>query len=517
MKLKRQSLISQGSLSRRYQTATEAWQRRNFEQAIEILERVSQLDPANAFLLLNLGHWYGMRYDYAAAERCFEKAARIAPNKTETLAMAGMHCGDFGNYAMAERFFLRAVEQANAVPKMFAQLATVYERQRRLDEAAGMVERALRLNGATAPALLVKARLERQAGRIEAAEQTIRSVVTKPNSDGWIYAQAWYELGLILDRQGKYDEAMAAFVPAKTLLNSQAGRFVSELKVVRQRIQNMRENLNVETLQCWFDTLPSLTPLRRVALLGGHPRSGTTLLEQVLDSHPDITSVEETEIFHDDAYMPLANRMPEGTPILSFLEPAPVDALQRSRANYFRSAELFLGQPIGDRLLIDKNPSLTFLIPPLLRIFPEIKLLIALRDPRDVVLSCFMQPIRLSQGSSAYLTLGRTVDEYASMMSLWQTLRPMLEGRYLEVRYEEMVNDLEPVARRTLDFLGVPWDARVLGFDKHARQKVVRSPTFADVTQPVYKRAVGRWRNYQKFLEPHLEKLEPFVKAWGYE
>jgi hypothetical protein len=73
------------------------------------------------------------------------------------------------------------------------------------------------------------------------------------------------------------------------------------------------------------------------------------------------------------------------------------------------------------------------------------------------------------------------------------------------------------VARRTLDFLGVPWDARVLGFDAHARQKVVRSPTYADVTKPVYKRAVGRWRNYQKYLEPHLEKLAPFVKAFGYE
>jgi len=80
-----------------------------------------------------------------------------------------------------------------------------------------------------------------------------------------------------------------------------------------------------------------------------------------------------------------------------------------------------------------------------------------------------------------------------------------------------MVEDLESVARRTLDFLGVAWDERVLRFDEHARQKLVRSPTYADVTQPVYKRARGRWRNYRKYLEPHLEKLEPFVKAFGYE
>jgi hypothetical protein len=191
--------------------------------------------------------------------------------------------------------------------------------------------------------------------------------------------------------------------------------------------------------------------------------------------------------------------------------------IRRARANYFHSAGLFLGRPVGDRLLMDKNPSLTFLIPALIRIFPEIKLIIALRDPRDVVLSCFMQTIPPGQVSSAYLTLENTVEEYSTMMSLWQLLMPLLNGRFLQVRYEDMVEDLESVARKTLDFLGIPWDARVLGFDEHARRKVVRSPTYADVTKPVYKSAVGRWRNYQKYLEPHLEKLEPFVKAFGYE
>jgi hypothetical protein len=79
------------------------------------------------------------------------------------------------------------------------------------------------------------------------------------------------------------------------------------------------------------------------------------------------------------------------------------------------------------------------------------------------------------------------------------------------------VEDLESVAQRTLGFLDVPWDASVLDFDRHAREKIVRSPTYADVAKPVYKSARGRWRNYQKYLEPHLEKLAPFVKAFGYE
>jgi tetratricopeptide (TPR) repeat protein len=517
MKLKPAKLVSQGTLNRLLQTANDAWNRKKYQEGIETLERASKLDPANVSFLLELGRMHGQRYDFAAAEPYFEKAVRVSPNPTETLAGAGVLAGDFGDFATSERYFLRALERPNATAKMFAQLAKLYERLRRLDESAAMVDRALRLNPHCPPALLTRARLERQAGQIEAAETTIRAYISQPNPDVWVQAQSWYELGQILDRQGRYDEAMAAFIPAKALLNAQASRPLHELKVVRERIQLLQANLNVEIVQRWLDAAPSLAPARRFALLGGHPRSGTTLLEQVLDSHPDITSLEETTIFHDDAFMPLVNRLPDNAPILSVLESATAETLQLSRNSYFKSADSFLGQPAGGRLLVDKNPSLTFMIPPLLRIFPEVKLLIALRDPRDVVLSCFMQPLPLAQGSAGYLTLGGTIAEYAAMMGLWQMLKPMLAGHFLEVRYEDMVADLESVARKTLNFLGVAWDERVLKYDEHARQKAVRSPTYADVTQKVYTRARGRWRNYQKYLEPHLDTLEPFVKAFGYE
>jgi hypothetical protein len=85
------------------------------------------------------------------------------------------------------------------------------------------------------------------------------------------------------------------------------------------------------------------------------------------------------------------------------------------------------------------------------------------------------------------------------------------------VRYEDMVDDLGAVARRTLEFLDVPWDERVLAFNEHAKGKIVRSPTYADVGKPIYKTSQGRWRHYQKLFEPHLATLEPFAKAFGYE
>jgi tetratricopeptide (TPR) repeat protein len=490
---------------------------KRFAEAIELLERASRLDPANIGILLDLGRMYGLRYNLAAAERCFEKALRLTPSKTKTLAIVGRQSEEFASPAMAEGYYRRASEQADATPEMLVQLAKLQERQRHSNEAGELIERALRLNPQCAEAQLIRARLARQAGLLENAEKTLLSLLQQSQPDAWLQAQALYELAQITDRQGRYDDAMAFLDRAKQLMQLDSPRWLNELKIVRNRLTEMQANLSVEKLRHWFENAVSLQPARRIALLGGHPRSGTTLLEQVLDSHPDIKSVEETTIFHDDAYMPLANNMPHETPMVSVLEAADNEALLNSRKSYFRSVESFLGQSMGSRLLIDKNPSLTFLIPPLLRIFPEIKLLIALRDPRDVVLSCFMQPLPMGQVSAGYLSLENTIEEYCAMMRLWLALRPMIAGHYLEVRYEDMVEDLESVARQSLTFLGVPWDAQVLGFDAHARQKLVRSPTYADVTQPVYKRAKGRWRNYQKYLEPHLARLESFVKTFGYD
>jgi hypothetical protein len=310
---------------------------------------------------------------------------------------------------------------------------------------------------------------------------------------------------------------MVAFVSAKALLAPEAAPHIAGARQVRSQLNELRIALNPEILKRWNEFKSELQPLHRLALLCGHPRSGTTLLEQVLDSHPDIVSAEETNIFHDNAYPLLTRNAPMDATVLSVLESASVSALREARANYFRIVEKFLGNPIGGRLLIDKNPILTFLIAPFVRIFPEAKFLVALRDPRDVCLSCFMQPLPLNQSGAAYLTLEGTVEDYVALMSMYQTLSPHLLNEHIEVRYEDMVEDLESVSRKVLGFLGLEWDERVLRFDEHARQKLVRSPTYAEVTKPVFKRAVGRWHHYQKYLEPYLEKLAPFAEGFGYE
>jgi len=513
--MKRPQLISPGSLNRMIAEAAGAWNRGDWPQSLELLERAAKFDPANIHILLNLGERYGFRYRSADAERCFDKAARLAPNKTEVLATAGRLAAGFGDYPLAERFFRSALEQKNVSADTVARLAEIYERLRRADDAAALVAHALRLDPADPLARLTQAKLHRSAGEMAEAEAVLRPALTCASRE--LRSRCFYELGALCDRQGRYDDAMAAWLEAKNCLRPDAPAQLAQLQPIIRHLQEMRENVSAEMLARWHASgREALQPWHRVALLAGHARSGTTLLEQVLDSHPDLVSAEETEIFTNEAYLPLRRNLPPETSMLAGLDAAPANELHRSRENFYRTMESHIGSPLNGRLLIDKNPGRHYLMPAMVRILPEIKFLVALRDPRDVVLSCFMQPHPISTGTVEFLDLGNSVTRYGRVMGMWQTLKPLLPNPVLEVRYEDMVADLESVARQSLDFLGVPWDAKVLGFDEHARNKLVRSPTYADVTQKIYKRAQGRWQHYQKYLEPHLAKLEPFVKAFGY-
>jgi hypothetical protein len=309
---------------------------------------------------------------------------------------------------------------------------------------------------------------------------------------------------------------MSVLLEVKAIQRSQAAPYAATLRLMQERGTEMERTITADVLARWRADAAKLHPPRRIALLCGHPRAGTTLLEQVLDAHDDITTAEETKIMHDEAYLPLIRDFPEGTGILETLDAAPPSLLCHARENYFRCTELFIQKPIGGRLLVDKNPALNLLIPMVVRVFPEAKFLVAVRDPRDVVMSCFLQGLPLTPISSAYLSLEGTVRQYASAMGFWLDMLPRMEDQWIHVRYEELIDDLPRVARSALSFLGVEFDERVLRFHEHARTKRVKSPSHAEVIQPLYRRAVGRWRNYERYLEPYLAGVERFLKAFNY-
>lgn len=491
----------------------EAWENLDYQKGIRLIERAVRKEPGNPSLLLRLAQAHVQRYDFAAGERYIEKAVKLSSNRTQTLEKAGQLCLGLENVEMAFRYFKRASQKEVSIGTLL-NLVDLCIRDRRLEEAAEFLSRA---DHKDSRVLFQEAALRRVQGQISDAETLLRELLANSATGREARIRALYELGGILDGAGQYDAAMAAWQEAKMLYGAQAAPFKANLEHMQSRAAEMVQTITADVLDRWRADAGRLQLARRIALLCGHPRSGTTLLEQVLDAHSDIISAEETKLMHDEAYLPLIRDLPEGTAILPALEAASPALISRVRNNYFACAELLLRKAIGGRLLVDKNPSLNLMIPIVVRMFPETKFLVALRDPRDVVMSCFMQALPLTAVSSAYLTVESTVNQYANVMGFWLEMRPRMGDRWMEVRYEDMVEDLPAVARSVLGFLGVGYEESVLKFHEHARTKRVHSPSHAEVRKPLYRTAVGRWRNYQKYLEPHLAGLERFIKAFHYQ
>ena len=501
------------TIDRLQQEAKEAWENLDYQKSIHLIERAARKDPGNPSLLFNLGQAYVQRYDFTTGERYLEKAVKLSANRTQALEKAGQICLGLECVEMAFHYFKRASQKKEVSIGTLLNLVDMCIRDRRLEEAAEFLTRT---DHHDSRVLFQEAALRRAQGQPQEAETLFRDLLANPATLSSARIRALYELGGILDGAGQYDAAMAAWQEAKTLYGAHAAPFKANLQHMQGRAAEMEQTINTDVLDRWRADAAKLQPPRRIALLCGHPRSGTTLLEQVLDAHSDIISAEETKLMHDEAYLPLIRDLPEGTGILTALDSASPALITRVRKNYFHCADLLLRRPVGTRLLMDKNPALNLMIPIVVRIFPETKFLVALRDPRDVVMSCFMQALPLTPVSSAYLTLEGTVNQYANVMGFWLEMRPRMANHWMEVRYEEMVDDLPAAAHSVLGFLGLGYEENVLKFYEHARTKRVHSPSHADVRKPLYRTAVGRWRNYQKYLDPCMPALERFLKAFNY-
>ena len=505
-------------LSRLFAEARQHLNQGDHASAIEILERAHRMAPANGKIVLDLGYANALGYDFAAAGGWFEKAIQLAPDKTGVLMAIAARWSEVRQFDASANAFEQVLDQKNLPLGALFGLAKVCLRQRRLDKAAEIAERAMQLYGTHEAALLTRAKVCRETGQLEEAEKALRAVLAKAGCETEAKATALYELGAVLDKQARYDEAMTAFLDAKAALRvtSEPARKILRLK--QAGIKQVQTGMSAAIVERWRKAGEAeLQPRRKLALLCGHARSGTTLLEYVLDAHPQIVSADETSVFQSKAYPVISRSRSANASLVSDLDWISSRNVRQIRAEYFRGMESFLGQPIGDRLLIDKNPALTADMAAVCRVFPEARFLVALRDPRDVCLSCFMQAVPVLPDTVPWLTLEDTIEHYILITDMWLALKPCLGNAAMEVRYEDLVENLEGSARRVLGFLAVDWDERVLRFNEHAQSKTVCSPTYAEVTQPLFKTAVGRWRHYQKYFEPHLERFAPTLRALGYE
>ncbi len=535
---------------------------KRFAEAEHCYRRAIELEPKFADAYNNLGTCLRELKRSEEAETVYRKALELLPNNPETLDNLALAVKDLERLDEAAEIFRRALAIEQRSDKIHLHYGTVLLDQGKTDEAAAATERALALNPDSHDAINVMGRVAFERGELEAALAHYRRALSlKPD-----LADAYNNMGNVLKELGQLDEAQQTYLKALALdpkvtgvyvnladskkfapgdphlaameaLAAQAdglsktdrmqldfalGKAYADLKDHRGSFEHLLKGSAAkrQTIQydepatlALFDRLEQVfTPeLIRAKSGGGDfsqvpifvlgmPRSGTTLVEQILASHQKVHGAGELKTLND---VVLTVRGPDGTPLpypefVPSLDPAALKAIGARYVALLRELA-----PHGERVT-DKMPSNYYFVGLIHLALPNAKIIHTIRDPVDTCISCFSKLFTAEQNHTYDLgELGRYYRRYERLMAHWRRVLPA--GSILDVRYEDVVADLEGQARRIIAHCALPWDERCLAF--HETNRPVRTASATQVRQPIYNSAIGRWRVYEEFLGPLLKEL----------
>ncbi len=258
--------------------AEEFWKRQDYENSINRLEKATRLEPANPSLYFNLARAYGLRYDFSAVARCIEKGLHVSQSRVEVLEQAAAICANFKHLDMASGYYERASKKKGVSIGALNSLADIYLLDDRIDQAAEIVERAARMDRKDPGILLREGMLKRKRGQINGAESQFRDLMMNSAADTLVRIRAAYSLAGILDGAGQYDEAMTALLEGKAIQRPYALPLAAPLHSLENLDKELSRTVSSTVVDRWRADGAKLQPNRRLALLAGHPRSGTTLL-----------------------------------------------------------------------------------------------------------------------------------------------------------------------------------------------------------------------------------------------
>lgn len=480
------------------------------DQAAKHYRETLKGTPDNIAALCNLGGTLTGLFQFNEASILLNKANSLQPGSTPVLCNIARVLQLTGKPDEAESRFREALRiDPNAVDVM-VMLSELLEKGNRLDEAAEFVTRGLKILPNDAGLLLISAKLARRDKRVtDAISISEGALKESPTADK--QNEFHHLLGLLYDKEGDHTLAFEHF--------TEGNRITSIAVTDKDRdgfLRSIDRNRNE-----FRAALPSISGIAKPELdvgqpdpvfLIGFPRSGTTLLEQVLDSHPQLRSLDEKPT--------VGAMMRSLEKIVERREGARISLTDVERVNlrklYFKEVAKYVQLEQG-QLLIDKFPLNLINVWHIWRVFPNAKFILAIRHPCDVCLSCFMQNFALNEAMTTFTSLEGTANLYESAFNYWQEFVDNIPLDYHMIRYEDLIEDVEQESRKTLNFLGLPWSEEVLGHVKHAQQRgTISTPSYHQVTQPIYKTARYRWKNYASQLSPVMETLNPFIERFDY-
>ena len=251
----------------------------------------------------------------------------------------------------------------------------------------------------------------------------------------------------------------------------------------------------------------------RIAFLIGFPRSGTTLLDTLLRSHPQIDVMEEKPLIGNiESTIPSKYKSS-----LSEVFSLDIGVISELRAQY-HSLLRYHAADIEKNLIIDKLPLHTVSLPLIHALFPEAKIIFAHRHPYDTVLSCFQQAFRPNAAMLNLTSIELASNFYDRVMQAWTIHKQRLPIHYYQSKYEDLVENHELQTERILSFLELEWSDEVKNYRSTAQERGrINTPSFSQVVQPIYRTSVHKWKNYEKHFENSMPILGKWIEYFGYE
>ena len=307
--------------------------------------------------------------------------------------------------------------------------------------------------------------------------------------DNEIKAQIHFLLGKIHDEQNNHDQAFEHYYKANELIKrpfntAQQSKHIDEIIA-----QHSSETLKPKSTMSG----------KKAVFIVGMPRSGTSLVEQILDSHHAITGAGElSEIF--DIADSITTQLNGEPAYPAFMSQLTTELCDQMAQRYLEKLEQVSSQSI---YVTDKMPQNFLYLGLINRLFPEARIIHCQRDPRDTCLSCYFQNFTVGQSySNDLISLAQYYQQYQRLMQHWQT---NLNGTILTLQYETLVSKPEPIIRSILDFLELEWDENCLNV--HTNRRVVNTASVDQVRQSIHTNSVARWKHYQDYIAPLLNTL----------
>ncbi|MGH8221112.1 MAG: tetratricopeptide repeat-containing sulfotransferase family protein [Steroidobacteraceae bacterium] len=489
--------------------------RSDFEAARAVLEQASTLAPRDAEIRYRYAKVCYERFKPEDALRALEGWEELSGITPELLANIGYLLMNLGETARAEAALQQTALHPSPGPRATLTLVEAYERLNRLKAARALLDAvAVDPQSSTLGADLqaVQARLAARESRHEEAIRLLKVVLGGVREPHLRHYQL-FSLAKSLDALGHSDEAL------RTLEEAHASQVAHLAMTAPAASWRGAPTLGITQFGCdpadvaGWDHAGAPPTEESPVFIVAFPRSGTTLLELALDAHPGLVSMDEQPFLQNA----LADLLATGVAYPRELRRLSQEELDRVRSKYWGRVRTKVRFEPGQRL-IDKNPLNILRLPVIARLFPNSRILLALRHPCDVIWSCYMQHFRAPEFALLCADLARLAQGFARAFDFCYRESAILRPAAQEVRYETLVGDFEGEMRAIADFLKLPWDERLLAPATHARSKgFISTPSYSQVVQPLNRRSLGRWRPYADRLSAILPVIQPYLDRWGYD